>query len=165
MALIVLEVLWRFYTVHKQAKADAQQINNLVSEYKKLEVEKQEFEALSTTDVLTGVMNRAGVQQFLQRLFESDFSRNQMGVLLFDIDHFKKVNDQLGHDVGDLVLSKVANIINSNIRHTDILAAGAERNLFSSHHKSMKSACAHWRTNCAKPYPNTPSISKDNPLP
>lgn len=120
MALIVLEVLWRFYTVHKQAKADAQQINNLVSEYKKLEVEKQEFEALSTTDVLTGVMNRAGVQQFLQRLFESDFSRNQMGVLLFDIDHFKKVNDQLGHDVGDLVLSKVANIINSNIRHTDI---------------------------------------------
>jgi diguanylate cyclase (GGDEF) domain len=120
MALIILEVLWRFYAVRKQAKADAQRIDNLVSEYKKLEVEKQEFEALSTTDVLTGVMNRAGVQQFLQRLFESDFSRNQMGVLLFDIDHFKKINDQLGHDVGDIVLSKFACIINDNIRHTDI---------------------------------------------
>jgi diguanylate cyclase (GGDEF)-like protein len=120
MALIVLEVLWRFYSVHKQAKADAQRINNLVHEYKKLEVEKQEFEALSTTDVLTGVMNRAGVQQFLQHLFESDFSRNQMGVLLFDIDHFKNINDQLGHDVGDVVLCEVARIINNNVRHTDI---------------------------------------------
>jgi diguanylate cyclase (GGDEF)-like protein len=120
MVLIVLEVLWRFYMVHKKAKADALRLDSLVSEYKKLEVEKQEFEALSTTDPLTGVMNRAGVQQFLQRLFDSDFSRNQMGVLFFDIDHFKKINDQLGHDVGDIVLSTFASIINDNIRHTDI---------------------------------------------
>src|SRR6187551_1089857 len=65
MMLIVIEVFWRFYLVHKQTKADAQRINNLASEYKKLEVEKQQFEALSTTDILTGVMNRAGVHQFL----------------------------------------------------------------------------------------------------
>lgn len=120
MMLIVTEVLWRFYLVHKQTKADAQRINNLVSEYKKLEVEKQQFEALSTTDTLTGVMNRAGVQQFLQRLFESNFSRNQMGVMLFDIDYFKKINDSLGHDAGDIVLSGIARIINEQVRHTDI---------------------------------------------
>src|SRR5690606_24444203 len=120
MILIVLEVLSRFYVIHKQTKADAQRISSLVSEYKKLEMEKQEFEALSTTDVLTGVMNRAGVQQFLQQLFESDFSRSQMGVLLFDIDHFKNINDQFGHDAGDRVLSEIAHIINQKIRHTDI---------------------------------------------
>lgn len=120
MMLIVIEVFWRFYLVHKQTKADAQRINNLASEYKKLEVEKQQFEALSTTDVLTGVMNRAGVQQFLQRLFESNFNRNQMGVMLFDIDFFKKINDSLGHDAGDLVLSELAKIINEKVRHTDI---------------------------------------------
>lgn len=120
MGLIVVEVIWRFYLIRKQAKADAQQFSNLVGEYKKLEAEKQQFEALSTTDVLTGVMNRAGVQQFLQRLFESNFSRSQMGVMLFDIDFFKKINDNLGHDAGDLVLSKIAKIINENIRHTDI---------------------------------------------
>lgn len=74
----------------------------------------------STTDVLTGVMNRAGVQQFLQRFFESDVSWSQMGVLLFDIDYFKKINDQFGHDVGDLVLSKVANVLSQNIRQTDV---------------------------------------------
>jgi len=120
MALIVIEVLWRFYLVHKQTKADAQRINNLASEYKKLEVEKQQFEVLSTTDVLTGVMNRAGVQHFLQGLFESNFNRNQMGVMLFDIDYFKKINDGLGHDAGDLVLSELAKIINEKVRHTDI---------------------------------------------
>lgn len=120
MILIVFEVLWRFYLIHKQTKADAQRITNLVSEYKKLETEKQQFEALSTTDVLTGVMNRAGVQQFLQRLFESNFSRNQMGVMLFDIDYFKKINDTLGHDAGDMVLSELARIINEQVRHTDI---------------------------------------------
>jgi diguanylate cyclase (GGDEF)-like protein len=120
MILIVIEVLWRFYLINKQTKADAQRINNLVSEYKKLEVEKQQFEALSTTDALTGVMNRAGVQQFLQRLFESRFSRCQMGIVLFDIDYFKKINDSLGHDSGDIVLSEIARIINAQVRQTDI---------------------------------------------
>jgi len=120
MILIVIEVLWRFYLINKKTKTDAQRINNLVSEYKKLETEKQQFEVLSTTDVLTGVMNRAGVQQFLQRLFESNFSRNQMGVMLFDIDYFKKINDSLGHDAGDVVLSEIARIINEQVRQTDI---------------------------------------------
>ncbi len=120
MILIVTEVLWRFYLINKKTKTDAQRINNLVSEYKKLETEKQQFEVLSTTDVLTGVMNRAGVQQFLQRLFESNFSRNQMGVMLFDIDYFKKINDSLGHDAGDVVLSEIARIINEQVRQTDI---------------------------------------------
>jgi diguanylate cyclase (GGDEF)-like protein len=120
MILIVLEVFSRFYLIHKQARADAQRISSLMSEHKKLEVEKQEFEALSTTDILTGVMNRAGVQQFLRRLFESGINRNQMGVLLFDIDRFKDINDRFGHDEGDLVLARVARIINDKIRRTDI---------------------------------------------
>lgn len=120
MCLVIGEVFWRFYRVHQAARANALRLNRLAHEYKKLEIEKQEFEALSTTDVLTGVMNRAGVQQFLQKLLESDVSWKQMGVLVFDIDHFKKFNDQFGHDVGDLVLNKVAKIISQNIRLTDI---------------------------------------------
>lgn len=120
MCLVIGEVLWRFYRVHQAARTNAMRLTQLATKYKKLEIEKQEFEALSTTDVLTGVMNRAGVQQFLQKLLESDVSWNQMGILVFDIDHFKKFNDQYGHDVGDLVLHKVAKIISQNIRQTDI---------------------------------------------
>lgn len=120
MCLVIGEVFWRFYRVHQAARMNAMHLNQLATQYKKLEIEKQEFEALSTTDVLTGVMNRAGVQQFLQKLLESDVSWKQMGVLVFDIDHFKKFNDQFGHDVGDLVLSQVAKIISQNIRQADI---------------------------------------------
>lgn len=120
MTLVLGEVLWRYYLVHQKAKADALRLSRLSTEYKKLEIEKQEFEALSTTDVLTGVMNRAGVQQFLQKLLESDVSWSQMGMLVFDIDHFKRFNDQYGHDVGDFVLNQVAKLVSQKIRQTDI---------------------------------------------
>lgn len=120
MALVIFEILLRLYFVHKKSLADAMRIERLASEYKKLEIEKQEFEELSTTDVLTGIMNRAGVQQFWQRLFEGDTEVRSVGLLLFDIDHFKRINDQFGHDVGDQVLTEVANIINQSIRQSDV---------------------------------------------
>lgn len=120
MGALVLELFSRFYAVKMRARAEELRLSRLSNEYKKLEVEKQEFEALSTTDVLTGVMNRAGVQQFMQKLFESEGNWSEAGVLLFDIDHFKKINDGFGHDVGDAVLKEVAKIINANIRKTDI---------------------------------------------
>src|SRR5690606_30365038 len=44
----------------------------------------------------------------------------QMGLMVFDIDHFKQINDRFGHDVGDLVLQKFAKIFSHNIRQTDI---------------------------------------------
>lgn len=121
MTLIVLELLSRFYLIHRKSQADAMRMSRLANEYKKLELEKQEFEELSTTDVLTGIMNRAGVQQFLPRLFSDDLDGAQAGLLLLDIDNFKKINDQFGHDVGDIVLSKVAKIISQNIRQTDVV--------------------------------------------
>lgn len=121
MTWIVLEVLLRFYLIHRRSKADAMQISRLANDYKQLELAKQEFEELSTTDLLTGVMNRAGIQQFIQRLFSDDVGGSQAGLLLFDIDHFKRINDQFGHDLGDIVLSKVAAIISENIRQTDVI--------------------------------------------
>src|SRR5690606_37002673 len=94
MTLIILEVISRFYLIHKKSQAAAVQISSLASQYKKLEVEKMEFEELSTTDVLTGVMNRAGIQQFLQKLFACDADRSGLGELLLDIDRFKNINDE-----------------------------------------------------------------------
>jgi diguanylate cyclase (GGDEF)-like protein len=121
MTLIILEVLSRYHLIHRKSQADAARISRLAKEYKKLEIEKRGFEELSTTDVLTGVMNRAGIHQFLQRLFSSDIGGSEAGLLLIDIDHFKKINDQFGHDVGDIVLSKLARIISQNIRQTDVV--------------------------------------------
>lgn len=121
MTLIILEMLSRYHLIRRRAQANAMHVSRLAKEYKKLELEKRGFEELSTTDVLTGVLNRAGIQQFLHRLFSTDVGGSQAGLLLCDIDHFKKINDQYGHDVGDLVLGKVASIISQNIRQTDVV--------------------------------------------
>ncbi len=45
-----------------------------------------------------------------------------MSILLFDIDHFKKVNDSYGHDVGDIILKKIARILRKSIRASSLLA-------------------------------------------
>lgn len=121
MSAILFEVVWRFYLIHKQAKADVNRISQLANEFKALQSKKEELEVLSTTDVLTGIMNRAGIQQILDMLFDPQFIRSNLGILVFDIDHFKLVNDQYGHDTGDQVLTAIAQVICKNVRQSDVL--------------------------------------------
>lgn len=120
MVLILWEGFIKVYTLYRDSRSASQRIDQLISDYKKLELEKREFESLSITDALTGVMNRTGIQQFLEKLFKGNFDRGQTGLLIFDIDHFKRINDRRGHDVGDRVLQGVAKLIEQNIRQTDI---------------------------------------------
>jgi len=81
----------------------------------------QELEKLSMTDSLTRVANRRYIQAELQnRLHELSRFNWPFGILFMDIDHFKSVNDQHGHDVGDAVLKMVADTVVSNVRPFDI---------------------------------------------
>jgi diguanylate cyclase (GGDEF)-like protein len=121
MTVIVLEVLSRFYLARKKSRADDIRIKSLANEYQKLELQKQEFEELSTTDVLTGILNRAGVYQLLRKHYARTDESQHMGLLLVDIDHFKKINDRFGHDVGDIVIKNVTHILSKHIRKSDIL--------------------------------------------
>ncbi|MDR3387117.1 MAG: GGDEF domain-containing protein [Rudaea sp.] len=63
---------------------------------------------LVRTDELTGLTNRRGLYQFLENLAEHRVEDTQLGLLLIDLDHFKGINDQHGHLVGDEVLRAVA---------------------------------------------------------
>ena len=77
----------------------------------------------ATTDALTGVGNRRLFDDvFAPMVQEQSRDGRQMAVILFDIDHFKSVNDQFGHDVGDQVLRTVADLIKSQIRDEDQIA-------------------------------------------
>lgn len=83
---------------------------------------KQQFKALALTDELTNLSNRRDTytqgQRFLKTAKQSGKS---FSIISFDADHFKKVNDNLGHEIGDKVLIKLASICSSMMRETDVV--------------------------------------------
>lgn len=89
-----------------------------------LECVNLKLEELSTTDALTGVRNRRYFDQILEREFNrARRGREQLSVLMLDIDFFKRVNDDYGHQVGDDALRQVAKVLQDVVhRTTDLIA-------------------------------------------
>ncbi|MBS2019848.1 MAG: diguanylate cyclase [Deltaproteobacteria bacterium] len=82
-----------------------------------------EARRLASTDTLTGLLNRrAFVERIDKARAASDKQLFPISVLLLDVDHFKKVNDTLGHDAGDAVLQGVARTLSSIARKSDFVA-------------------------------------------
>ena len=74
------------------------------------------------SDPLTGLNNRTSMEKNLPREIElSKRHHNSMAILVMDLDGFKHINDSYGHDVGDLVLREVGNVIHNAVRNTDLL--------------------------------------------
>jgi diguanylate cyclase (GGDEF)-like protein len=72
-------------------------------------------------DALTGLPDRSVLQARLERVFhETRQEGGSMAVIMCDLDHFKKVNDRYGHDVGDQALIKVAEVLETHRRDTDL---------------------------------------------
>lgn len=85
----------------------------------------REAELLSraTTDSLTGLYNRHQVRTSMQRFISDPRTRNStISICMFDLDHFKKVNDKYGHDCGDKVLISIATRARNGLRGEDVLA-------------------------------------------
>ncbi len=83
----------------------------------------QYLENLTMTDELTALLNRRGFNDQLRRALASSKRYGDLGVLvLCDFDNFKAINDAHGHAVGDEVLCHTAEILNTNVRETDIVA-------------------------------------------
>ncbi len=78
------------------------------------------LERISVTDRLTGLFNRDKLETTLQQEFSrASRYRRTFSLLLIDLDHFKAINDNYGHPVGDKVLSEIGEILYASSRHVD----------------------------------------------
>jgi diguanylate cyclase (GGDEF)-like protein/PAS domain S-box-containing protein len=98
-----------------------QGVINDITERKRAEFAAQQ---LASRDTLTGLLNRRGIDAGLANVFER--CRHEPGlaaaVMLIDLDYFKQVNDTHGHAAGDIVLRRVADILERAVRRTDFVA-------------------------------------------
>ena len=80
----------------------------------------ERLEQQARTDALTGLLNRAGLEEAIRLRLEGA-PQQPCAIVLLDIDDFKDINDFYGHDVGDEVLRTLANFLRGHFRGTDIV--------------------------------------------
>lgn len=114
--------LWQSITA---VRDDHGEIRNFVAVFHNITERKRmedELERQATRDHLTGAFNRRAFDAALRHAIEqAELDDEPFTLLLFDIDHFKQVNDRHGHDVGDAILKRLAERVANTLRTTDIL--------------------------------------------
>lgn len=105
---------------------DTGQISHYISvgeDVSELKEAHLKMEQLAYVDSLTGLANRLLFRDRLEQVLKSVQRNNTQAALLFlDLDQFKRINDSLGHDVGDALLMKVAEMLRQCVRHQDTVA-------------------------------------------
>lgn len=101
------------------------------------------MQSISMTDPLTGIANRLHFSMVYQHAINgARREQNPLGVIFFDIDHFKRVNDQYGHLTGDQVLKHIAALVKQKTRKSDIVARwGGEEFILLLPNTPMEEAC------------------------
>jgi len=104
-----------------QTLADANQQKTLLLE--ELQAQKAVLERQNKEDSLTGLSNRRFMDlQLVHELIRAQRYNRKLAVIMADLDHFKRINDDFGHQAGDLVLIVVAQILKESCREVDFIA-------------------------------------------
>ncbi len=116
LALAVSTLLWRRFVQTEKLQQALTATNHL------LQLKQVELEFLATQDPLTGLLNR----RELERRAQAEWVRARrdatpLSVIMTDLDHFKRVNDERGHQAGDAVLQQAALLLTRGVRSTDLV--------------------------------------------
>ena len=128
-----------YVTLLKNWERDRDQLKQFAAE---LAISNRRLEHAALTDLLTNLPNRrAGLNALSQAWSASNRSGQPLSVMMIDIDHFKSINDNYGHAVGDLLLKQVAKAIQSSARLDDSVCRwGGEEFLVICHNTDLNSA-------------------------
>jgi diguanylate cyclase (GGDEF)-like protein len=95
----------------------------LLEQHNQLRAQKNALQYQATHDALTGLANRILFSERLEHAIKKSKERNsQMALLFIDLDHFKEINDSLGHEAGDEVLTIVTTRLHETIQNEEVLA-------------------------------------------
>jgi diguanylate cyclase (GGDEF)-like protein/PAS domain S-box-containing protein len=104
---------------------------------------ERELKRLATTDPLTDLYNRLRFEQLLDEELERvrRYQRD-LALIMFDVDHFKAVNDRFGHDTGDRILQGLAGVVREHLRTPDVFARwGGEEFMILAPETGARGAC------------------------
>ncbi|MCC4595516.1 diguanylate cyclase [Xanthomonas campestris pv. phormiicola] len=127
-AALLVTMVWRWRV--KQLLERERTLARLVAERtQELEHDKRELEQAraalalkSVRDDLTGLLNRVGILDGLAaQIQQCQHDGSALAVAMIDLDHFKQINDQHGHLIGDAVLARVGRRMNANLRGADLI--------------------------------------------
>jgi diguanylate cyclase (GGDEF)-like protein/PAS domain S-box-containing protein len=97
-------------------------VSELETSRQEIEQQNKELEFLATRDPLTGCLNRRSFNDLCQKAFDhAKRNQKELSCMMVDIDHFKLVNDNYGHGVGDEVIKLIADVLHASTREEDIV--------------------------------------------
>ena len=110
--------------------------------FSKIQKYIKKVEHLNIVDPMTGLYNRRFLENFIEKLIsQAQRQEDPITILMIDIDFFKKVNDTYGHDVGDRVITTVAEVLQKSIRKSDLaIRYGGEEFMLLLHSANHKDA-------------------------
>ncbi|WP_017904033.1 sensor domain-containing diguanylate cyclase [Pseudomonas asplenii] len=96
-------------------------VTDVATNRNQLQAVNAQLKKLSSTDRLTGLYNRGHWEESLKVAYaRNQRHANPTSLVMFDIDHFKKVNDTYGHQAGDKVIERVAQVLREHVRDSDV---------------------------------------------
>ena len=124
ITLLIMALCINAALADKKLQSKEQDLRNANALLNQLDQAQMSLQQAAHYDALTNLVNRRGFDQlFPEKLLERQTNNGMLAVMFLDIDHFKRINDSLGHDAGDELLKAIANLLRNATRGKDDVVA------------------------------------------